>query len=154
MENSTRIMMKPTLAIICTLFLATGAAHAQSSDGIIGGILGGTIGSVIGGELDNKGSSSDGKVVGALIGGSLGYIVGDGLNDDDRLRKQYNSRPGSYYNHNGRSYRRYRDDQYGYVYIQISSDDPYYYNDGRRKNASNYSDRNRQSPRNNRRYRY
>lgn len=115
------------------IVLTTTPVHAQSTEEVLGAIIGGTAGAVIGGEVDNKGSNSDGKVIGAVIGGSLGYVIGSGLDDDGNMRKRYSSQPGEFYVHNGQAYRRYPDSRHRYVSVRVSSGDPYYYSDGRKK---------------------
>lgn len=141
MNNITKLATTPVITLAIALAATSGSAQAQSSEGVAGAIIGGTVGTVVGGKIDNRGSSSDGKVIGALVGGSLGYIIGDGLGNDDQLITRHSSKSGSYYRHNGKSYRRYADHQYGYVYIPIKSNDPYYYSDGRRRQASYYKSR-------------
>lgn len=121
------------IAIISVMSLAAAPAQAQSTEEALGAIIGGAAGTIIGGEVDKKGSDTEGKVIGGLVGGTLGYIIGSGLDNDDELRRRHAHRPGEYYKHDGRAYRRYRDDQYGFVSIQIGSQDPYYGFDGRRK---------------------
>jgi len=115
------------------LTITAGSAYAQSTEETVGAIIGGVAGSVIGGEIDNKGSKTEGKVIGAVIGGSLGYVIGGELERDRELRQRYQERPGEYYTYGGEPYRRYRNDDYGYVSFPVRSGDPYYYRDGRKK---------------------
>ena len=126
-------------AITGALTFAAKSAQAQSTEEVLGALIGGTVGAVVGGELDNKGSNSEGKVIGAVVGGSLGYVVGNGLKDDDDVRRKYSSQPGEYYKRDGRAYRRYRDTQHGYVLIPVSNNDRYYYADGQRKGYKKHS---------------
>ncbi len=141
MKYARKLTVVPTLILASALLFNAGAAHAQSTEGVLGGLIGGTLGSVVGGKLDNKGSSSEGKVIGAVVGGSLGYVIGDGLDDDDKLNNRYSNQPGTYYKHNGKSYRRYNDNQYGYVSIPINSNDRYYHANGKRKNSRSHPHR-------------
>ena len=142
------------LAITLALFLSAGTAHGQSNEGALGGVVGGTLGAIVGGEIDNKGSSTEGILIGAVVGGTLGYVIGDGLNDDKNVRGRYANQPGAYYQHNGKSYRRYKDKEHGYVSILITSNDPYYYSNGRRKSISKTSYRRGQHSLGNRRVGY
>jgi len=121
-------------------FATTPVVHANSNDGTVGAIIGGSVGAIAGGGLDNRGSNKDGVLIGAAVGGTLGYIIGssNGKHDDD-YRRQYSGYPGEYYEYRGRGYRRYRNDQHGYISILITPDDPYYYRDGRRRSQSHYS---------------
>ncbi len=121
------------IALVSLLSATAGVAHAQSKEETVGAILGGTIGAVIGGEIDNKGSSTDGKIIGGLVGGSLGYVIGGDLENDRDIRRRYEGRAGEFYRYDGKAYRRYRDADYGYVSFRIGSGDPYYYSDGRKK---------------------
>lgn len=154
MTYLTKLPIAPIMTMAFALSLSASTAQAQSSEGVLGGLIGGTLGSVVSGKIDNKGSSSDGKVIGAVIGGSLGYIIGDGLDDDARLKERYNSRSGSYYRHNGKPYRRYADQQYGYVYVPITTQDRYYYSDGRRKQSAHNTNRRGQRVKASGSYRY
>ena len=102
-------------ALAVMLSATAGVAHAQSTEETVGALLGGTLGAVIGGEVDNKGSSTEGKIIGGLVGGSLGYIIGGELENDRDIRRRYDGRAGEFYRYDGRAYRRYRDADYGYV---------------------------------------
>lgn len=115
------------------LFTAATPASAQSTEEAVGAIIGGTAGTIIGGEIDNKGSKIEGQIIGGLVGGTLGYVIGGELEKDDKIRREYADKPGEYYTYNGQPYRRYKDDQYGYVSMPIYASDPYYFSDGRKK---------------------
>lgn len=132
--NSSNISKAVKVAAISSLLsFSVSTAHAQSTEETVGAIVGGVAGTLVGGELDNKGSKTEGKVIGAVVGGTLGYVIGGELEKDDDYRGRYNNKPGEYYTYNGEPYRRYRNDEHGYVSFPISSRDPYYYRDGRKK---------------------
>ncbi len=122
--------------LTATFSFSASSAYAQSTDEILGTVLGGAAGALIGGELDNRGSRTEGRVIGGLVGAGLGYVIADELSGNDRdryLRRRYEGRAGEYYNYDGRAYRRYRDANYGYVSLPILGNDPYYYFNGRKK---------------------
>ena len=118
-------------ALISSAFVP--AAHAQSTEEVLGAVLGGSAGAVVGGEVGD--GSDESKVIGAVIGGSLGHVIGGELERDREreLRRRYADRPGEYYTYDGKAYRRYDDPNYGHVSFPIYGDDPYYYRDGRKK---------------------
>lgn len=128
--NGIKVLAVSTSLLIS---LGAGSAYAQSTEEAVGAIIGGTAGTIIGGELDKKGSKIEGQIIGGLVGGTLGYVIGGELENDNDLRRRYNDRPGEYYAYQGKAYRRYPHDQYGYISYPISSGDPFYYQDGRKK---------------------
>ena len=133
MTDSTLTKTLLSLAVVSVFSLCASTASAQSTEEGVGSVIGGTVGAVVGGELDKKGSRTEGQVIGGLVGGTLGYIIGGALEKDNDLRRRYEGRPGEYVTHNGGAYRRHPNDEHGFVSIRISTDDPYYYGDGRKK---------------------
>lgn len=132
----TITIKKLSIAAIASVGLVaalSSPASAQSTEEVIGAIIGGTTGGYIGGEIDNKGSRIEGQVIGGLVGGALGYVVGGALEGDRDVARRHAGGSGEYYNQDGKAYRRYRDDQYGFVSFPIFDRDPYYYRDGRKK---------------------
>ena len=132
--NLTKTIGAALLAV--TFSFSANSAYAQSTDEVLGAILGGAAGAIIGGEVDNKGSKTEGRVIGGIIGAGLGYVIADELSGNDRdreLRRRYAGQSGEYYNQDGRSYRRYRDANYGFVSFPILGNDPYYDYYGRKK---------------------
>ena len=110
-------------------------AYAQSTEETVGAIVGGVAGAIAGGELDNKGSKTEGRIIGGVVGAGLGYVIGGALegDKDDELRRRHEGRPGQYYSHNGKAYRRYEDPDHGFVSFPIFDNDPYYFGNGRKK---------------------
>ncbi|NNC37907.1 MAG: glycine zipper 2TM domain-containing protein [Acidimicrobiales bacterium] len=132
----TRSIKKPGLAAVACvgLMAALGSpAYAQSTEEVVGAVIGGGAGAYVGGELDNKGSKTEGRIIGGLVGGALGYVVGGALEGDRDVARRHAGGPGEYYQQDGKAFRRYRDDQYGIVSFPIGDRDPYYYRDGRKK---------------------
>jgi uncharacterized protein YcfJ len=122
--------------LAATFSMSASSAHAQSTNEVLGAVLGGAAGAIIGGEIDNKGSKKEGRIIGGIVGAGLGYVIADQLSGNDRdreLRRRYSGQSGEYYKHDGRSYRRYRDAEYGFVSFPILGNDPYYHFDGRKK---------------------
>ena len=137
-------MKRTLIAAAALLPLLALPAQAQSTEEALGTVIGGTAGAIIGGEVDNRGSNIEGQVIGAAVGGTLGYVIGDRIddrNDDERrLRARYGDRAGTFYQKDGRAYRRFQDPDYGYVSFPVRDGDPYYYLDGRRKSHPVFAD--------------
>lgn len=132
--NVTKTIGAALLA--ATFSVSAVSANAQETDEVLGAILGGAAGAIIGGEIDNRGSRTEGRVIGGLVGAGLGYVIADELSGNDRdreLRRRYYGQTGEYYRQDGRAYRRYRDRDYGYVSFPIFGGDPFYHYDGRKK---------------------
>lgn len=135
-HNKTRRILTKTflsLALASAFSLSAGTAYAQSTEEGVSSVIGGTLGAIIGGELDKKGSRTEGRVIGGIVGGTLGYVIGGALEKDKELSRRYEGRPGEYISYEGQPYRRHRNDEYGFVSIRISDFDPYYYGNGRKK---------------------
>lgn len=130
-HKSTQAIKLAALAGVLS-FTVT-AAHAQSTEEVVGAVVGGTAGAIVGGEVDKKGSKVEGQIIGGLVGGTLGYVIGGTLDNDRDLRRRYDNEPGEYYSYKGEPYRRYRNDKYGYVSFPVRENDPYYRSDGRKK---------------------
>ena len=98
-------MTKLFIPILLAATFAAAPVLAQSNDEVLGAAIGGTAGAIIGGELDNKGSKTEGKVIGAVIGGTLGYAIADG-DKKDRQDVYVTPRSSEYFSRDGREYRR------------------------------------------------
>ncbi len=139
----THLNISKTLKVfaVATAFgICAGTAHAQSTEEVVGAVIGGTAGTYIGGEIDKKGSNKEGKIIGGLVGGTLGYVIGGELEKDNEYRKRYSNRAGEYYIYKGEPYRRYKNDEYGFVSFPIGGSDPYYHYDGRKKSHPVFSE--------------
>ena len=132
---------RKTFKVLSVLALASvsvalvSPAHAQSTEEAVGAVVGGVAGAVIGGELDKKGSKTEGRVIGGVVGAGLGYVIGGALegDKDEELRRRYGDKPGQYYSQNGKPYRRFGDPDYGVVSFPIFENDPFYFPNGRKK---------------------
>lgn len=133
MTNSTLTKTILSLTLAGVFSLSAPAAYAQSTEEGVSSVIGGTLGTIIGGELDKKGSRTEGHVIGGIVGGTLGYVIGGALEKDNDLKRRYEGRAGEYISYQGQPYRRYRNEEHGFVSIGISTDDPYYYTNGRKK---------------------
>ena len=133
MTHSTLTKTILSLAVASAFSLSASTAYAQSTEEGVSSVIGGTLGAIIGGELDKKGSRTEGHVIGGIVGGTLGYVIGGALEKDNDLRRRYEGQSGEYVSYRGQPYRRHRNDEYGFVSIRISTGDPYYYGNGRKK---------------------
>ena len=133
MTDSTLTKTILSLAVASVFSLSASTAFAQSTEEGVGSVIGGTLGTIIGGKVDNKGSRTEGHVIGGIVGGTLGYVIGGALEKDNDLRRRYEGQSGEYVSYQGQPYRRHRNDEHGFVSIRISTDDPYYYGNGRKK---------------------
>ncbi len=131
--KSIKVLSLVAMGSASMLFAST--AQAQSTEEAVGAVVGGVAGAVIGGELDKKGSKTEGRVIGGVVGAGLGYVIGGALegDKDEELRRRYSDKPGQYYSQNGKPYRRYGDPDYGVVSFPIFENDPFYFPNGRKK---------------------